>query len=336
MVNSMYSPNYYDTLIIGAGPAGLASAMALGRAGRRVAVFDSQEYRNERSEAMHNVVLHDGQKPREFRYAAKVDITTKYPTVIFHDTEIKSVVTSPVCKSLTGFTVQTSRGIEYQGKKIILATGCQDIMAEVPGYTELWGNGIVHYLFCDGYEQSDGPIGVLGLDSLQDISPILMAYHLTNSSMTIFLNGEVPTTEKEQTALRVATARGCQVNHQPIQQLLRKDKGVGISFQDGSYAFVNFLMHTPDTVNRAEHLISSLGVKTVGEDLHIEAQTPFGETNVRGCFSAGDIAAIAKVVAVALATGTMAGIGAARQLALDEGCEAAFLGGGVGEGINNL
>ena len=173
-----------------------------------------------------------------------------------------------------------------------------------------------------------------------------MAYHLSNTSVTIFLNGERPTTEKQQMALRAATARGCQINTGLISHLSRNDRGVQIAFHDGSRNVVTFLMHTPDTVNRAQQLINSLGVKTVSEGLHIEPTTAFGETNVRGCFAAGDTATASKMVAVALATGeltitslflnisvlnsfigTMAGIGAAKQLAIDEACHAAFPAG---------
>lgn len=80
----------FDVLVIGGGPAGLAATMALGRACRTVAVFDSQEYRNEEALLMHNVLCHDGQKPSLYRAQAVQEIMDKYDTVCFFDREIIS------------------------------------------------------------------------------------------------------------------------------------------------------------------------------------------------------------------------------------------------------
>ena len=55
----------YDTVIIGGGPAGLSAALVLGRCMRRALVCDSGRYRNERSQALHCYMGHDGIAPAE-------------------------------------------------------------------------------------------------------------------------------------------------------------------------------------------------------------------------------------------------------------------------------
>jgi thioredoxin reductase len=55
----------YDAVIIGGGPAGISAALVLGRCMRRALVCDSGRYRNERSQALHCYMGHDGIAPAD-------------------------------------------------------------------------------------------------------------------------------------------------------------------------------------------------------------------------------------------------------------------------------
>lgn len=50
----------YDVAIVGGGPAGLAASMSLGRVARKSLMYDSEQYRNERTRYMHDVLGQDG------------------------------------------------------------------------------------------------------------------------------------------------------------------------------------------------------------------------------------------------------------------------------------
>lgn len=50
----------YDVVIVGGGPAGLAASMSLARVARTSLLYDSQEYRNEQTRYMHDVLGQDG------------------------------------------------------------------------------------------------------------------------------------------------------------------------------------------------------------------------------------------------------------------------------------
>jgi thioredoxin reductase len=50
----------YDVMVIGGGPAGLSATSALCRVARKVVVFDSLQYRNDRTRNMHDVIGSDG------------------------------------------------------------------------------------------------------------------------------------------------------------------------------------------------------------------------------------------------------------------------------------
>jgi hypothetical protein len=53
----------YDVVIVGGGPAGLAASMSLSRVARTSLLYDSQEYRNEQTRYMHDVLGQDGMFP---------------------------------------------------------------------------------------------------------------------------------------------------------------------------------------------------------------------------------------------------------------------------------
>ncbi|WP_338078408.1 FAD-dependent oxidoreductase [Anoxybacteroides rupiense] len=69
-----------DCAIIGGGPAGLSAALVLGRAGRKVILFDNDQPRNAVTQKSHGFITRDGVTPREFRNLAHQDIS-KYPSV---------------------------------------------------------------------------------------------------------------------------------------------------------------------------------------------------------------------------------------------------------------
>ncbi|QKX53844.1 uncharacterized protein TRUGW13939_00924 [Talaromyces rugulosus] len=328
----MQQPKNFDALIIGGGPAGLAAAMSMGRACRKVALFDSQEYRNERAPMMHNVLCHDGEKADLYRARALEELMDKYDCITLCDQEIASARHFGE-GSQQFFQLTDAKGHVWTGLKLILATGTKDNLPSIKGYKALWGNGIVHCLFCDGFERRGGHIGVLGLQSLKDLGPLLMAFRLSGGRITVFTNGEAPNGGDAQRAHDLAAARGAQFDHRVLESVSENPAVVGVEmhFLEGPMTHVRMLLHSPPSTNRASKLIKSLGIEThSGPDGHIVTKTSFYETSLRGCFAAGDTASGAKVISVATATaaadadcpGTLAGIGAAKQLAFDEAIKA--------------
>jgi len=55
--------NIFDCIIVGAGPAGLSSSLTLGRARRKIAVFDNGTNRNRVTHESHGFITRDGIKP---------------------------------------------------------------------------------------------------------------------------------------------------------------------------------------------------------------------------------------------------------------------------------
>ncbi|RSL88995.1 hypothetical protein CEP52_015031 [Fusarium oligoseptatum] len=126
--------NVFDVLILGAGPAGLSAALSLGRVMRSVVVFDSHQYRNEASDHVHTLPLHDDENPAVVRANMKQEIVKKYRTITFTETAAMTV------KEEAGvFEVMDQSEKLWKGRKLILTTGCHDILPDIPGFKQGWG-----------------------------------------------------------------------------------------------------------------------------------------------------------------------------------------------------
>jgi thioredoxin reductase len=127
-----------DALIIGGGPAGLAAALTLARQVQSSTVLDSGNYRNEGTEYMHMLPGFDHMNPAKYRAAAAENVTSRYHTVSIHNVTIETVK-----KTDDGiFEAMDNNGGRWKGKKLILASGVEDIYPDIEGYAECWSNGM--------------------------------------------------------------------------------------------------------------------------------------------------------------------------------------------------
>jgi thioredoxin reductase len=127
-----------DALIIGGGPAGLTAASTLARAVHSSIVFDDGTYRNKRSNDLHMVLTADNESPDTYRQRARDELLRNYDTVTFQTSTIIKVT-----KTEHGFEAVDTNGSTWQGKKLILATGVEDIYPDIEGYSECWATGML-------------------------------------------------------------------------------------------------------------------------------------------------------------------------------------------------
>lgn len=127
--------NVLDVLIIGTGPAGLSAAIALGRVRRSAIVFDSGDQKNTSNHYMQTSLANDHETPPLECDDMMAELRAKYKTVILASTVAKSVRERGMV-----FEVEDATGRRWKGRKVILATGNRDIIPDIPGYQEAWGN----------------------------------------------------------------------------------------------------------------------------------------------------------------------------------------------------
>ncbi|WVN90666.1 uncharacterized protein L203_105908 [Cryptococcus depauperatus CBS 7841] len=296
------STSVFDALIIGGGPAGLSAALALGRVQRTAMVFDSGHYRNLGVTAMHTVLSRDGASPPDFRQISRSQIEEKYTRIQFSTAQIQKASQVDIGSGYMGYQVVDANDVVYHGRKLILATGSEDILpTDIDGYQENWPSHIYQCLFCDGHEKRGQPVGILEFSSPVYLSLALMSVHFSEN-VTIYSNGPVRSDDSVQKALRTAMASGVKLDERPIRRLINQGDDVGIEFDDGEIITVGMLLHKPPTVTRSQNLIDQLGLKRMENTSEVMVNPLFCESSLPGCFVPGDAGQLLKQVAIAMGT----------------------------------
>lgn len=148
--------NLLDVIIVGGGPAGLNAALVLARCRRNVMLFDDGKPRNAASHAVHGFLSRDGIAPGELRAIARSQLE-KYPSVVVDSDRVVDA-----SRNESGFCVTTKDGRQFRSRKLLLAGGVVDELPIQPGFRELYGIGVFHCPYCDGWEVRDQPIAVYG------------------------------------------------------------------------------------------------------------------------------------------------------------------------------
>lgn len=150
------SVDVWDVIVVGAGPAGLNAALVLGRCRRRALIFDDGKPRNAASHALHGFLTRDGVRPAEFWRIAREQLA-QYDSVTLKEASVVDAV-----RTDDGFSVQTNHGEQFRARKLLLAAGVVDALPEIEGVKELYGVGVFHCPYCDGWEVRDQPLAVYG------------------------------------------------------------------------------------------------------------------------------------------------------------------------------
>jgi thioredoxin reductase len=143
----------WDCVIVGAGPAGLNAALVLGRARRRVVVFDDARPRNYATHEMHGVLGHDGLDPAELRARGRAELDAYGVEVVSSEVERAEVLDGVV-------RLASARGTDTT-RTVLLATGMLDDLPDIPGFAGVWGTSAHTCPYCDGFEHRDERLAVL-------------------------------------------------------------------------------------------------------------------------------------------------------------------------------
>jgi thioredoxin reductase len=275
----------FDCVVVGGGVAGLSAAIVLGRARRRTLVLDRAGQSNRAAAHVGGLLGHDGMPPGELYELARAQVAA-YDAVTLRDAE--AVDARP---NGDGFVVVLGEGGgEVRAQALVLATGMDYEVPDLPGFAELWGGAVFHCPFCHGWEVRDRPI-------------------------VICAPGEIA--ERHEKLLAAWTDEVTVVDPADVAELHVED-GVlqGLVCRDGSEVRCDaVLVHAP--LHRRGELPERLGLALT--DAGLVAVDSQMRTSVPGVFAAGDLAVAPQQVAIALGSGHLAGIVVIRDLLLGRG-----------------
>jgi len=290
-----------DVIIIGGSYAGLAAAMALGRAMRKVLIIDSGIPCNRQTPHSHNFLTQDGTPPAEIAALARKQV------LLYSTVSIKEGTITKGRRTETGFDLHTADGQLFRAKKLIFATGIKDIMPDIHGLDACWGSTVLHCPYCHGYEVRNKTTGILGNGEYGYEFAVLLS-NWTND-LTLFTNGKSTLTAKQASQL---SEHKIQIRETEIQ-MLEHEKGYlkNIIFKDGSKAHVD-VIYTRLKFEQHCAVPVALGCELTN-DGYIKAD-PSQKTSVHGIFACGDNTSRMRTVANAVSMGTTAGMMVNKEL----------------------
>lgn len=274
---------YYDCVVIGAGPAGLSAALNLVRARRRVLVLDSNRPRNSATLIAHGFLTRDGITPHELRQLGLEELLA-YPGAHHQLAVVQSVRREGDGFRIeaTGFNGHPDRSVT--APTVLIATGLSETLPDLPGISNFYGIGVFSCIECDGYEQNDRRLALIGETS--DVASRALQIAQWAEDLTVFTNGAKTVAPSQEALL---AERGVRVERREVADLVGEGLTVtGVLLADGDVisidgGFVRPRWHAMiDFAAELNPNVDGWGLLVTDAD---------GRTNVTNLYAAGDCTA---------------------------------------------
>lgn len=292
----------YDVVVVGAGAAGLSAGLVLGRTRRPTAVVGAGPTRNVRATQINGFLTRDGISPPDFLAAGEAELA-RYGVPRITD---RVLAIDPA----GDFQVRLAGGPVLTARHILVATGLRDELPPIPGLAEQWGIDVLFCPFCDGWEASDQPLGVLGGRPASVEQALLVRQW---SADIIFFPHNKDLTDAEQERL---AARGIEVAPGPVARIVT-DAGrlTGVELADGRLIPRQVLFTSPRRIAQ-NSLLTALGCDLgKGGTVLVDAA---GRTSVPRVWAAGNVARDHATVIVATSMGAVAAAAINRDMVREE------------------
>ncbi|MBW7674148.1 NAD(P)/FAD-dependent oxidoreductase [Chryseobacterium sp. LJ756] len=284
----------FDVIVIGGSYSGLSAALALGRFNRDILILDHNLPTNRSSQNTQNFLTQDGAERRELALTTKEQVL-KYPGITFlTDFVIEGE------RSADGFLIKTKKGDSFNSKKLIFATGVQDILPEILGFKECWGTSVVHCPYCHGYELRNLKTVIFGSSEFAFNTAALI--HTLTSDLTIVTKSLSDFTDVQLEKLghyniRVFESSVTEIQH--YQGHMKK-----ITFKNKNVLDAQVL-YTSLPFSQSSKIPQQLGCSIT--EAGLISVNHEQQTTISGVYACGDNSSGMRSVATAVYTGSLAG-----------------------------
>ncbi|OKI26827.1 NAD(P)/FAD-dependent oxidoreductase [Streptomyces sp. CB03911] len=293
-----------DAVVIGGGAAGLNGALMLARSRRSVVVVDSGGPRNAPAAGVHGLLALDGTPPAELLARGRAEVR-RYGGTVRAGEVVRAAASEPSAEGDPRFTVTLADGATLHARRLLVATGLRDVLPEVPGLAEHWGQGVVHCPYCHGWEVRDEPVGVLAVGPAS-VHHALLFRQLTEDLVYFTRN----TALDPDTRARFA-ARGIRIVDTPVDRVVTAGNGgiAGVRLTDGQLVPRRVVAVATSMRARGEGLEAlGLPMRDLPDGMGRHFVTgPAGATEVAGVRVAGNATDPAAQVGASAAAGALAG-----------------------------
>lgn len=244
-----------------------------------------------------------GVVPSDFRGLAREQIS-KYDTVEFRNSTVTAIEQKD--KDVEGesyFEATDDAGEVYTARKVVIATGLQDILPLTPGIEGAWSRGIYWCPWCDAYEHRDQPFGILG--DMHHILSSVLEVQTVNTDIIALVNGthtpeEVALLdEKDETWAEQLEAYDVKIDNRSIVSIERLQDGAVHNNPAENIEFDLFRVHFTEgppvdrgafisnfPTDQASTLPAAMGLAM--DDSKIEVDPGSMRTNIPGVWAVGD------------------------------------------------
>lgn len=276
----------FDVAIIGAGPAGLEAALVLGRQQRSVVMLDSGEYRNKNSSAAHMMLGQEGIAPAILR-SRTLENLEQLPGVEY----IRGTVTEALVSEHSGQVVlQTSGQRSIQARRLILASGQQDLCKSIPGLEQAFGRYAFHCPYCHGFEASNKEILVLAIPGAPIERAAYQALYI-HDRISPSVRLLAPTSAIPKELSNLLRAASIDIIDGEVRSISGSLDDVSVMTTAETQIQCEAIFAAPPTTLGSGQLITSLGLTTQNGYVLVDQE---GRTSCKQVFAAGDIAVSAQ------------------------------------------
>ena len=276
----------YDTIIIGAGPAGVSASLYTKRANLRTLIIYNDKSNLEKTEKIEIF----------YGFANGIDGKSLYEEGIKQAKNIGvEVINEEVLKieiSNDCFKISTTKN-EYMAKTVIIATGNKKNTPNIKGIKEFEGKGISYCAICDGFFYRGKEVCVLGSGNYA-ISETNDLINLAKK-VTILTNGKNPPDIRSENV---------DINKKEIEAIEGNEKVEDVRFKDNTKIKTEGIFIAEGIAGSVE-FAKKLGIIMKNNKIVVNEKM---QTNIKGIYACGDCTGGLLQISKSVYEGTIAGL----------------------------